>query len=105
MIPDRDSRLAELIDRLADEQWAGRVADVDGLAKAHPDLAVELRDLWAVAQFAHLARQPDFSKRPTITFSRGPLTPNHTHDRTASDNGPLLPREFGDFEILEELGR
>lgn len=102
MTPDRDSRLAELIDRLADEQRAGRVPDLDGLAKAHPDLAAELRDLWAVAQFAHLARRPDFSKRPTGTFPPPPLTPGQAQDAA---NGNGLPREFGDFEILEEVGR
>ena len=95
---DRDEQLAALIDRLTDDQRAGRVPDLAGLAAAHPDLAAELRDLWAVAQFAHLAH------RSTAAFLPGPLTPGHAHDPTTT-NGAAPPREFGDFAILGELGR
>ncbi|MFO0803838.1 MAG: serine/threonine-protein kinase [Gemmataceae bacterium] len=87
---DRDGRLAELIDRLAGEQRFGRTPDVDRLAAEHPDLAAELRELWAVAQFAHLANRPP-EPPPTA-----PYIPSE----------PTRPaREFGDFELIEELGR
>ncbi len=85
---DRDDRLAALIEQLTAEQKAGRRPDVAAAAAANPDLAAELNDLWAVAQFAALA--------PTLTavyespFPADPATP---------------PREFGDFEIVGELGR
>jgi serine/threonine-protein kinase len=97
---DRDEILARLIDRLTEDQRAGRVIDLDAVAKDHPDLAAELKALWAVAQFAGLARQPGFNKQPTTT-----LTPIQAQERTTSDAPPGLPREFGDFELLEELGR
>jgi serine/threonine-protein kinase len=100
MTPDRDELLAALIDRLTADARAGRAADVDAAARDHPDLAAELRELWAVAQFAHLARRPASDKLPT-----GPLTPSFTRDATTSDGAAALPREFGDFELLEELGR
>jgi serine/threonine-protein kinase len=87
---DRDTQLAELIDRLADDQRSGRAADVDRFAGEHPDLATELRELWAVAQFAHLAKKPD----PQQTLPHRP----------ASEPVPFA-REFGDFELIEELGR
>src|SRR5262245_26655461 len=106
MTPDRDEQLALLIDRLADEQRAGRVADIDAAARAHPDLAAELRELWAVAQFAHLARlPPPAPPAPTLAAGpTGPLTPSFAADQTAHTNA-TLPREFGDFELLEEIGR
>src|SRR5262245_37358023 len=101
MTDDRDEQLASLIDRLAGEQRAGRIADVDAAAREYPDLAAELRELWAVAQFAHLARLPD----PAATIAQtGPLTQSLAADQTAHTHG-TLPREFGDFELLEELGR
>ena len=79
--------------------------DLDGLAAANPDLAAELRELWAVAQFAHLARSAVFNQ-PTAAYApKGPLTPGRAADLTSADNGPTLPREFGDFELLGELGR
>jgi serine/threonine-protein kinase len=87
---DRDERLAELIDRLAGEQRSGRVANVDRVAAEYPDLAGELRELWAVAQFAHLANRPS-EPPPTV-----PYVPAE----------PTRPaREFGDFELIDELGR
>jgi eukaryotic-like serine/threonine-protein kinase len=103
MTPDRDEQLASLIDRLAGEQRAGRAADVDAAARDHPDLAAELRELWAVAQFAHLARLPN--PAPTIAHvPTGPLTPSFAADQTTHTHA-TLPREFGDFELLEEIGR
>ena len=82
---DRDARLAELIDRIA-----GGSTDIDLAAREHPDLAAELRELWAVAQFAHLARKPD----PQQTLPHRPI----------EEVSPFV-REFGDFELIEELGR
>ncbi len=101
MTPDRDEQLALLIDRLAGEQRAGRAADIDAAARDHPDLAAELRELWAVAQFAHLARPPEPSA--TIDQPNGPLTPSFAGDQTT--HTAALPRAFGDFELLEEIGR
>ena len=95
MTTDRDERLASLIDRLAADARAGRGADIEATASAHPDLAAELRELWAVAQFAHLARPPLPEK----------LTPSTARDATDSAGTSHLPRDFGDFELLEELGR
>ena len=92
MTADRDARLAALIDRLTADQRAGRPPDLSAAAAAHPDLAAELRDLWAVAQLAHLARRPGFDSHPTAPY------------RPAAPAAPP-PRAFGDFEIAEELGR
>ncbi|MBP3959971.1 serine/threonine protein kinase [Gemmata sp. G18] len=105
MTHDRDEQLAALIDRLAGDQRAGRVADVEAAARDHPDLAAELRELWAVAQFAYMARPPQPAAPPTITIARaGPLTPSLATDHTAH-TAAALPRDFGDFELLEEVGR
>jgi serine/threonine protein kinase len=104
MTPDRDEQLASLIDRLAGEQRAGRVADIDAAAREHPDLADELRELWAVAQFAHLAHLAPPDPKITLVHPAGPPTPSFAGDQTAhTDATP--PRAFGDFELLEEIGR
>ncbi len=95
---NRDSQLAELIDRLTEAHRAGRSTDVDSLTKSHPELASELRELWAVAQFAHLAQQPKFDSRRTGSF-----TPNGNTEFASPIR--ILAREFGDFELHEELGR
>ncbi len=106
MTPDRDERLAALIDRLTADVRDGKVADIDAAAREQPDIAEELRELWAVAQFAHLARRPNSDKRPTATLPKpGHLTPAITGDLTTDNGAAALPREFGDFELLEEIGR
>ncbi len=91
---DRDERLAVLIEDLASQVRSGRTPDVDGVAGRNPDLAGELRELWAVAQVAELARRKP--QPSTIAISLSPAS---------TDPSPPPPREFGDFEILGELGR
>ena len=108
MSPERDEHLAALIDRLAGEQRAGRAADIDAVAREHPDLADELRELWALAQFANLAKRPPPvapAEQPVTIFQNGSPTPTFAGDAAARANGAALPREFGDFELLEEIGR
>jgi serine/threonine-protein kinase len=99
MNPDRDEQLALLIDRLASEQRAGKLVDIEAEAKAHPEVAGELRELWAVAQFAHMARVP----LSTVALAADP--PTHSFNGDSGDAPAALPREFGDFELLEEVGR
>ncbi|MFO0797485.1 MAG: hypothetical protein U0804_08400 [Gemmataceae bacterium] len=85
---DRDERLADLIERLTADQKAGRKPDVAAAAAANPDLAAELADLWAVAQFAALA-----VPTPTVAYDPHPTTP-------AAAEPAAPPRAFGDFEIV-----
>ena len=47
-----DDRLAALLAELAEQQRRGLPPDVEAAARDHPDLADELRALWATAQFA-----------------------------------------------------
>jgi serine/threonine-protein kinase len=103
---DRDELLAGLLDRLAEDQRAGRVPDPAAVSRDHPDLTAELRELWAVAQFAGLARRSAFDKQPTVSHVTAPPV-STTLPAAPPDDGPAgsLPREFGDFELLEELGR
>ncbi|MBX9578703.1 MAG: serine/threonine protein kinase [Gemmataceae bacterium] len=99
---DRDDRLAGLIDRLAADQRAGRLPDIDAAAASDPDLGPELRELWAVAQLAGLAREPGFTPPRTGRYDPAPSRlPAPAADHTP----PAPPLEFGDFQILEEVGR
>ena len=88
---ERDLRLATILGELTDEVRAGRVADIEAAARLDPDLAAELRDLWAAATIAEALAVPD------------------TGDWLAGDLGPIDPDPPATFlanhEILEELGR
>lgn len=84
-----DDRLASLLADLTEQQRQGQAPDLEAAAREHPDLAVELRSLWATAQFAG-AFALKKTEAPTL-----PTTPVE----------PTRPESFGDYEILEEIGR
>jgi serine/threonine-protein kinase len=91
----RDERLAALLNQLNERQRQGQPPHFEELCRQHPDLADELRQLWAASEFAQLlALAPRVAEPVTVTAPAAP----------ANSNGPL-PRNFGDYELLEELGR
>src|SRR5262249_44809204 len=90
---ERDERLAGLLAELSEQARRGAAPDVDALAARHPDLGAELRELWAAAQFADA-----FAGATPRTVPVGPPAP-------AATPAAPLPRDFGDYELLEELGR
>ena len=58
-----------------------------------------MRELWAVAQLAGLAREPGFAPPPT-----GRAMQAHSRPVPPRPAPPAPPREFGDFLILDEVG-
>jgi serine/threonine-protein kinase len=94
VIADRDERLAALLGELTEARRRGGPADVDGLARQHPDLADELRALWAAVQLAEEFAPPRDAEPPTLL--QFPVRPGPTDD---------LPRQFGEFTLLEEVGQ
>src|SRR5947209_7554415 len=87
MTADRDERLAALLDDLTRQRRDGHTPDLDPISRRHPDLADELRQLWAAAQMA------DALARPTL--------PAPAAERVAAEPPPAV----GDFELVRELGR
>ena len=87
---ESDQLLADLLADLADQVRHGREPDVEAAAARHPDLARELRELWAAAQIADAL---------TVRGSGGAFRA----EPAAPPAAP--PRAFGDYELLGELGR
>src|SRR5215831_13458784 len=85
---DRDQRLAQLLGELTEQRREGRRVDPETVARQHPDLADELSGLWAAVQ---------------LVERFGNSTLPHLPAPQPSAELPL-PRAFGDFELLEELG-
>src|SRR4051812_11620188 len=97
----RDEVLARLLADLSDRVRHGRPASVEEVAAQHPDLAGELRELWAAAQFAEEFTRP--RPAPAALVAAPPTPPEDTlSSRQAADP---LPRQFGDYDLLAELGR
>ncbi|HZT82124.1 MAG TPA: protein kinase [Gemmataceae bacterium] len=93
----RDERLARLLTDLTDRRRQGERPDLADALRQHPDLADELPGLWATVEFAEALGRPGLPSRSTVGFPGSPPAP-------APANGPL-PRAFGDYELLEEIGR
>jgi serine/threonine-protein kinase len=89
---DRDARLARLLAELDEARRAGRGPDVQAVAREHPDLVGEFRELWAMAEFAD-----QFGSLCHESQAASAAPP--------SDLAAVVPTSFGDYELLEELGR
>ena len=87
-----DDRLALVLADLGERQRLGQAADIEQSANDNPDIADELRALWATAQFAAA-----FAATPTVLPATSGFDP--------SAAAPAPPEAVGDYEILAELGR
>jgi eukaryotic-like serine/threonine-protein kinase len=90
----RDQLLAELLEELIGAARQGQAADVEAVANRHPELADELRQLWATVRFAQ-----QFSPQ------RSTLPPTLPYQPPAPAARAALPRTFGDYDLLEKLGQ
>lgn len=102
---DRDERVAALLEELLTAKRRGEAIDVELIAAGHPNLAAELRELWAVAA---LAEEFQSESEITLQWHDGRARkPTATLPATSSRSArlPLPGRDFGDYELLEELGR
>jgi serine/threonine-protein kinase len=95
---EREQRLAQLLSQLSDQRRNGRPPDFDAVAAQHPDLADELRELWGAVlladELAHVA-QARHASEGVPSLAR----------RACEGGGPPIPKDFGDYELLGEIGR
>ena len=98
-LADRDTRLAAALLELTDPpSRPGEAPGIDDLAAAHPDLAVELRELWAAVLVAETLIGTDFDPEPDEAHAWPGL------ERHAPGPG-TPPGRCGDCTLMEELGR
>jgi serine/threonine-protein kinase len=90
-----DEQLAAILTDLSNQARGGYAPDLEAVANQHPHLASELRQLWAVAQFADMTQRQG-------TRGQGQDKPDPSS--LTAHPSPLTPA-FNDFELLREIGR
>ncbi len=96
---DRDERLAQLLADLTEQLRQGHRPDLEAVTQQHPDLAAELRELWAAVLLTDGLARRDSDPQSTVDYA--PPAASAECPPSAS----ALPRRFGDYELLEEIGR
>ena len=102
---EKDERLAMLVEQLADGLRQPRGPEIEEVIAENPDLADELRSIWgamlvvdcvAARAAEHVGRDPGATVDSPV--------PERRAGRMDRD-GVSKPGSFGDYEVLEELGR
>src|SRR5262245_10911584 len=90
-----DEILAELIEGLLRQARRGESPDVEAVIRAHPELASDLRELWATVQIAENLAE---LSRESLSGDAGESTPSPVSSRQ-----PRVPQQtIGDYDILDE---
>jgi serine/threonine-protein kinase len=110
-----ESLLASLLDELTQVLRQGRQPDVEEAAARYPELAAELRSLWATIWVTEkMAREgsadPEAVTIPnawssTISWRRWTEHVDDAMPGLRAGSGAAFPSRFGDYELYEELGR
>jgi eukaryotic-like serine/threonine-protein kinase len=97
---ERDERLAELLERLANDSRDGRQPDLEAVVRENSDLELELRELWATMILAE-----DFASFSGVMDELGDReAPTGARVESARGDVPL-PEPFDDYEPTAEIGR
>ena len=94
MPPSHDDLLVSLLDRVLESSRGASSQAFESIVREHPELEVELRELWATMQIAD-----DFANLSELYLN------DPAPDSRAPDDSSLSIRECGDYELLEEIGR
>ena len=87
-----DRQLAELLDELTRRAAEGEAIDIEIVGQQHPEFADELCQLWGAVMLADAVGK----HVSTVDGSAGSSVTSVQFD---------LPCQFGDYELIEELGR
>jgi serine/threonine-protein kinase len=94
MLNSRDELLVSLLDRVLETSRGASSDAFESIVREHPELEIELRELWATMQIAD-----DFANVSELYLDE----PTNRPQSQAASSTP--PQDCGDYELLEEIGR
>jgi eukaryotic-like serine/threonine-protein kinase len=108
LTPMQEERLSRLVESLSETQGIAAHTALEQMTRTHPDIAPQLRELFAVMSMADAV-----AEQSTIFEPDGPRDGTAAVDVALPPSPPgsfipgstPLPATFGDYELVEELGR
>lgn len=100
--PDDEDLLALLVDELSEARGSAALELLERQAAAHPQLAIHLRELFATMSMTDAVAEHSTVLLPESV--REPLAPPPMPGGFIPSVSPL-PASFGDYQLLEEVGR
>ncbi|MGZ0170458.1 MAG: serine/threonine-protein kinase, partial [Planctomycetales bacterium] len=98
---DRDERLAELLEQLANDSRNGQQPDLETVVRENSDLELELRELWATMILAE-----DFASFSGLVDDVAGAGEATSASAEVPGRGDIpLPEPFDDYEPAAEIGR
>lgn len=107
--PEREERLAALVESLSEVRGTAAQTELERLVRGHPDLAGELREVFAAMSVADAV-----AERSTILAAADASAAALEVQCTTTDSwggsgfvpgAAPLPVAFGDYELVAEIGR
>lgn len=95
LLSEAESRLERVLGELTDRLRRGQAVNLEAAIALHPDLADDLRQLWPAVVLAEELAPPLAAEDETTLKPQG----------STAKPVPFTKRTFGDYELLEELGR
>jgi len=106
LLPEQEERLAALLDELSEQPADSAQAHLERLVAAHSDLAGQLRELFAAMMVTDaVAEQSTIIAADGTVPPRGPRLAGRMGEAGFMPGVTPLPARFGDYTLLEELGR
>lgn len=100
---DREQRFADLVSNLLERFQQGEQLQFQQVAIQHPDFASDLREIWGTLIVTDVAAfEARLSKDESQMSSASKLGVGDTQQEASKFN---LPRDIGDYELLEVIGR
>jgi serine/threonine-protein kinase len=102
-----DERLAQIVSDLTDRIRRGESPNLEAFVQQHPDLETELKQVWPALVLAEELAKPPPDRRSKIEDRGSKIQVQSVQSSILDPRSSIspLPRMFGDYELLEEIGR